>query len=95
MEVGIFPARPVSKNRIRCVVETCRSRSHQNLNLRYHSFPKPKESFINIKNSDGKIVKVDRFEAWRDALKLKSLPNTSRVCSLHFEKNDYILPSKK
>ncbi|TGZ49882.1 hypothetical protein DBV15_05965, partial [Temnothorax longispinosus] len=36
--------------------------------------------------------KCDRFEAWSNALKTKKMTSYMRVCSRHFQKEDYILP---
>ncbi|KAF7989391.1 hypothetical protein HCN44_008065 [Aphidius gifuensis] len=91
MEFGIFAARR-SSSRQRCCIEICRSRSDKNLNLRYHTFPKENESFVSVINSFGRVEKVDRCKAWKEACKLKQVTRSTRICSLHFSRDDYILP---
>lgn len=91
MEFGIFSAR-TSSSRLRCCIESCRSRSDKNLNLRYHIFPRENEPHISIINSFGSVEKIDRFKAWKKACKLENVTRYTRICSLHFSRDDYILP---
>ncbi|KAJ8935717.1 hypothetical protein NQ318_012555 [Aromia moschata] len=44
------------------------------------------------KNEFGTIEKVDELKAWKIALKLREVTPKIKVCSLHFKKEDYILP---
>lgn len=36
------------------------------------------------------LVKIDRFKAWKNALKMKEVTAYMKVCSLNFKKENYI-----
>ncbi|KAK0161684.1 hypothetical protein PV327_008103 [Microctonus hyperodae] len=92
MEVGIFPKCKRSSNRLRCGVEHCNSKSNKDLHLTFHNFPKPGVRSVVVKKNLGTFEKVDKFQAWKNALKINKVHPRMKVCSLHFKKCDYILP---
>ncbi|XP_071579699.1 uncharacterized protein [Temnothorax nylanderi] len=55
--------------------------------LRYYA-----ECFVHVKNYFGNLEKIDRFKAWKDVSKIQKVIPYTTVCSLHFKKEDYILP---
>lgn len=78
-----------NKTKTYCCVYNCKSLAKRDITLRFHKFPKPGE-LIKINNEN-----VDRRKTWIRVLRMgKFVTNTMRVCSLHFKKEDYILPSK-
>ncbi|XP_077272377.1 uncharacterized protein LOC143902966 isoform X2 [Temnothorax americanus] len=50
------------------------------------------EFFVCVKNHFGNLENGDRFEAWKNALKMEKMTSYMRACSRHFQKEDYILP---
>ncbi|XP_076684760.1 uncharacterized protein LOC143377418 [Andrena cerasifolii] len=92
MEVGFFSPRSKSKSRIKCAVRGCESRANKNSNVRFHCFPQPNERFVYKKNVFGNVEKIDRLKAWKIAFKICEITPSMKVCSLHFKKQDYILP---
>lgn len=90
MEAAIFPARDKKKNFDYCAVRDCNSKASDNLELRFHIFPKPNKHVVNITNLFGKVEQVDRLKAWKIALKINKVSSNTKVCSLHFKKSDYI-----
>lgn len=84
-----------NKNNTCCSVHNCRSVGKKHPHLRFHIFPKAGESFVQIVNESGEFEKVDRLKAWEMATKIgKRVSRYMKVCSLHFKKDDYILPGK-
>ncbi|KAH0540284.1 hypothetical protein KQX54_015510 [Cotesia glomerata] len=92
MEVIKLTPRKKNKSRVYCAVNGCGSKSHENLEISFHAIPKPGSSFVYIENLFGKKEKIDRFKDWQRDLKLKNINPHMRVCSLHFERNDFVLP---
>lgn len=79
----------------KCIVKGCNSKARDNLNLSFHRFPKANTQLVEVKNSDGVVDKIDRLKAWKIALNMDKVFPRMRVCSLHFKKEDYILPGPK
>ena len=87
------PKRTTSKKY--CCVHGCNSKACNNPDVRFHYFPKLNETFVKIQNHFGEYEKVDRRKMWERVLKIgKNVTDYMQVCSLHFTKNDYILPGK-
>lgn len=94
-EIGRFSPRKENKSRTYCSVFNCSSISFKDLDLRFHLFSKRNECFVDVVNEFGNTEKVDKLQAWIRALKMgKKVSSSMRVCSLHFKKDDYLLPSK-
>lgn len=80
-----------SKSNIYCCVYGCNSRTCKNPDVRFHNFPKPNKNFVKVQNIFGKFDKVDVTKEWQSTLKIgKKLTKYMQVCSLHFQKSDYI-----
>ncbi|XP_025834113.1 trichohyalin isoform X8 [Agrilus planipennis] len=47
---------------------------------------------VTITNVFGNLEKIDQIKAWKRVLKIKNVSSCTRVCSLHFKKDDYIFP---
>lgn len=77
-----------------CSVPECKSNARKDLSISLHRFPKPNECVVKITNFFGKVEKVDKLKAWKIAVKINNISTKKRVCSLHFKKEDYILPGK-
>lgn len=61
--------------------------------LSFHSFPKENAGDVYITNEFGVQEKVDRRKAWEIKLLMGKRTTTfMRVCSLHFNRDDFILP---
>ncbi|XP_024887392.1 uncharacterized protein LOC112464568 isoform X1 [Temnothorax curvispinosus] len=90
MDIEHFPPRSSYNNKVNCSVRGCQSKARKNLNVRFHIFPKPNKRFIHL---FGNSEKIDRFKAWKNALKIEEVNPHMRVCSLHFKKEDYMQPS--
>lgn len=73
-----FSPRPNKSNQF-CSVFGCNSRSRRNPELRFHNFPNECEH--------------TRRAQWEHNLRIgKKLTKYMMVCSLHFNREDYILP---
>lgn len=83
------------KSRKTCVVFGCGSISGNCQDLSFHRFPKKNEAKVQILNSFGNKEKISRLKAWLIALKFgnRKIKQDMVVCSKHFEKGDYILPT--
>ncbi|XP_014236492.1 uncharacterized protein LOC106658864 [Trichogramma pretiosum] len=80
----------MSKTRERCGVPGCSSRGNDYNDISFHSFPLPNQHQITSKYFSGPI---DKYEAWKQCLRVSEIkPPKMKVCSLHFKKEDYILP---
>lgn len=78
---------------INCCVYGCHTKKGRDRELSFHRFPQEKAGYVYITNKFGNQEKVDRKKAWELKLLMgKPITPFMRVCSLHFEKNDYILP---
>lgn len=78
-----------------CCVYGCSSNPSKNPDVRFHHFPKPNLVFAKIKNYFRDYKKVDCRKMWERVLKISdNVREHMVVCSLHFTKNDYILPGK-
>lgn len=77
-----------------CCVPNCHSTSKDST-LRFHIIPKAGETLVKVFNFFGQPEALDRRYVWLKRLRLegKCSPN-SIVCSLHFLKDDYFLPSE-
>lgn len=82
-----------SKARIVCCVPGCQSRPKKD-NLTFHYFPKPDKRVVVVNNHFGKSEKVDHFQAWKRVIKLNAISPYSKVCELHFTRDDYIFPGE-
>lgn len=92
MEPAIFSSRRSSTNHGRCAVKGCNSKKNINSDLSFHVLPKQNKQSVAIKNHFGNLEQVDRLTAWKKVLNLKNAQPHVQVCSLHFAKEDYILP---
>ncbi|XP_058802310.1 uncharacterized protein LOC131670606 [Phymastichus coffea] len=78
---------------MKCCVKFCESKSTKISDIRFHHLPRPNDGFVNNENYFGKIEKISRLKAWQKALGLgNNYSKSFVVCSLHFKKNDYLLP---
>lgn len=85
-----------TKNRTCCCVDGCYSKACKDFTVRFHSFPKPDFDFVDVSINTGRLEKVCRREVWKRRLRIdKMITENMRVCSLHFKKNDYILPGER
>nr|XP_023024304.1 uncharacterized protein LOC111512417 isoform X1 [Leptinotarsa decemlineata] len=76
-----------------CCLDGCSSSRAKNPNLSFHKFPTKNKSSVYIVNEQGLREKVDRYKAWIQSLKLrKRITKTATICSLHFTRDDFILP---
>ena len=78
--------------RQKCIVSGCKNKKSGNSHITLHSFPAPKKSVVCLTDHFGNKKEIDRLDAWKLVLKVDSLKKKSRVCSLHFTKNDYYFP---
>ncbi|KAI4455392.1 thap domain protein [Holotrichia oblita] len=78
---------------VNCCVYGCHSMKGKNRHLSFHSFPKKDTGCVYITNKFGIQEKVDRKKAWEIKLLMGKRTSTfMRVCSLHFNKDDFFLP---
>lgn len=94
MEPATFSPRAKSKKKLVCVVKGCNSASNKDENIRFHYFPMKTNRFVCSKNLFGQIERKVRLEVCMKILKIKEVSSGMKVSSLHFCKDDYILPSK-
>ncbi|KYN01024.1 hypothetical protein ALC62_08250 [Cyphomyrmex costatus] len=94
MEGATFSPRSKVKHLEYCSVYDCRSNSNKNLTVRFHNFPKANKHVVYVKNIFGNLEKRDKVKAWMHALKIRNVTHKTRVCSLHFKREDYIFPGK-
>ncbi|KAL1491589.1 hypothetical protein ABEB36_012164 [Hypothenemus hampei] len=74
-----------------CCVSNCFSRKHKNKSLHFHAFPKQGAAKVNVINAYGLTEQIDRRKAWSKVLLMrKPVSPHMRVCSLHFQENDYL-----
>ncbi|KAF5304259.1 hypothetical protein FQA39_LY09786 [Lamprigera yunnana] len=81
-----------SANNIYCCVYGCHAKKGRERHLSFHKFPQPNANFVYIINEFGAQEKVDRRKAWEMKLLTSKSTTFMKVCSLHFIKNDFILP---
>ena len=84
-----------NRSKTYCVVPKCCSKAKREITVRFHCFPKTSANdYVSIANRQGVLEMMTRREAWEQRLMLEShkVSKSSRVCSLHFRRNDYILP---
>ena len=63
--------------------------------VRFHRFPKFGQHFIKRRNIYGEIERTDRSKIWMNVLKIpRNKTKNTVVCSLHFQAEDYLFPSK-
>ncbi|KAI4455551.1 thap domain protein [Holotrichia oblita] len=80
---------------VNCCVYGCHSMKGKNRHLSFHSFPKKDTGCVYITNKFGIQEKVDRKKAWEIKLLMGKRTSTfMRVCSLHFNKDDFFLPGQ-
>ncbi|XP_046622788.1 uncharacterized protein LOC124306294 [Neodiprion virginianus] len=92
-EEGVFTSRKPSKRRIACSVHGCGSSFQKNRELTFHKFPQKNARWVYQKFFFGKMEKVEQLKAWKNALRIDCKINAHmKVCSLHFQQEDYILP---
>lgn len=77
-----------------CSVPNCKSRGRDDASLSFHRFPKPNTRFAHKKDTSGVIKKFDLYEAWTEATMLSHPTQRKKICSRHFDKNDYFFPGK-
>ena len=75
-----------------CDVKGCGNRAKINPHLAFHKLPKPKTNKVTVYNSFNQPEEIDRLDAWKKALKMTNVKADTRICSMHFTKDDYILP---
>ena len=80
------------KKFVRCCVKGCKGTSSENSELFFHKFPKLKTRSVYKQNMFGKLEKIDYSKAWQVVLKINKYYSHLSVCSLHFFKDDYVLP---
>lgn len=85
---------PKLKKKRKCSVRGCNSNSQSHQNIRFHSFPAPKIRSVFLTDHFGNKYKIDHREAWKKILKIKSVDPEMKICSLHFEKDDYLFPGE-
>lgn len=82
-------------NNINCCVYGCHSKKGRERHLSFHCFPIKNSAYVKIVNKFGFEEKICRRQAWEKTLLMtKSPTRCSRVCSLHFRRDDYILPGR-
>lgn len=92
-EAGVAFSPKKSKSNVYCSVFGCSSRARRNPELRFHTFPDFKKNFVKIVNKNGSEEMVDRRKRWEYVLKMgKKVTSNMLVCSLHFKKEDYMIP---
>lgn len=80
------------KKKISCSALNCPNTTERNPNFFFHSIPKTGEC-VSLENKFGIIEKYDRRAVWDKRLKLsKKITRSSKVCSYHFTKDDYLFP---
>lgn len=78
---------------VNCCVYGCHNMKGRDKHLSFHSFPKENAGDVYITNEFGVQEKVDRRKAWEIKLLMGKRTTTfMRVCSLHFNRDDFILP---
>ncbi|XP_034943815.1 uncharacterized protein [Chelonus insularis] len=87
-----FPPCSTITGKVTCCVPNCDSRTDKNLELRFHKFPPENKYFVKFKNDLGIFEKTDAFDAWKKVLKMENVIPSMKVCSLHFQMDDYLLP---
>lgn len=84
-----------NKSHVYCCVYGCQSHAFKHETVRFHSFPKKKDSLVKIVNNFNQEELVDRHDVWVKVLRMgKKISTSMRVCSRHFTQDDYI-PSCK
>lgn len=89
-----FSPKLIKKNKTRpyyCSVSGCNSNSGRNRDLSFHAFPRldKQQQPVKVKNYFGDFNKINRCDAWKRALKIKTVNKRAMVCSLHFNYDDY------
>lgn len=80
----------INKKPYYCSVSGCTSNSRKNRDLCFHLFPRlENKQTVKIKNYFGNFETVNRFNAWKNVLKMKKVNHSARICSLHFNYDDY------
>ena len=80
--------------RLKCIVKEWNSKKSENSTISFHTLPAPNKTSVIITDYFGNEKKIDKLEAWKSALKITTFSKFSRICSLHFTNDDYILPGK-
>lgn len=76
-----------------CSVFGCNSTSNKDATINLHSFPKEGTRKISITNTFGNEEPIDLRKEWILTLRMgKEVTQWMKVCSKHFNNNDYILP---
>lgn len=70
----------------------CTSKANVNTDLSFHTFPIKNKQKILRKNYFGAKEKIDQLKAWQSALKIYKTNSRMKVCSNHFNEEDYFLP---
>ncbi|KAF2905605.1 hypothetical protein ILUMI_00582 [Ignelater luminosus] len=82
-------------NNTNCCVVGCHSRASRNMYVSFHSFPKEGERRMPSIHKDGTTELIDKKKAWVKLIRTgKEVTKTMGICSLHFKREDYILPEK-
>ncbi|XP_015120767.1 uncharacterized protein LOC107043698 [Diachasma alloeum] len=79
------------KKVFKCSVKGCTSISSNSDGVSYHRFPKSNRFFVKRLDTGGKID-IDRYEEWKSRCKIDKVTTATRVCSLHFGREDFSLP---
>lgn len=93
MEGANFSNRKLCQNSDCCIVKNSKSKANKDLNISFHRFP-PSNQRVVVKNAFGILEPIDRLKAWQNALKVRNTTNRMKVCSLHFDKDDYCFSGK-
>lgn len=80
------------KYKQKCCVPGCSNNTRFVPALSFHNFPAPNKRFVYINDDHGNKIRVDQLTAWKTVLKMKEIPKKSKVCSMHFKKEDYFFP---
>lgn len=82
-----------SVNNVNCCVYGCSSKKGRDNHLSFHRFPAENKSEVTIVNKFGVKERIDRRRAWtwNKALLTTRVTPFSKVCSLHFQRGDFIL----
>lgn len=83
------------KSLVICQVPGCRKKSTENQNITFHRFPTPKTNFIYQINKFGNEEKIDKYDLWKQSLNINIVTSSTRVCTLHFKREDFLMPGKR
>ena len=89
-----FPPK-ITTDKTCCSVYGCSSKAKTDTTVRFHRFPKFGQYFIKRRDIYGEIERTDRAKIWMNVLRItRNKTKNTVVCSLHFQAEDYLFPSK-